>query len=152
MFDRIIWATDGSAGADAALLEVRRLAADGGRIIALHCTQLLTGRAGGFTAEPEEPEVLDKIHAQIEQLEADGYRVTFVTHRASMAVADTIAAVADEEEADLIVCGTRGLTALAGALTGSVSHRLLHSAHAPVLVVPEGAVAAEPSAKVPTAS
>ena len=72
MFDRIIWATDGSASADAALLEVRRLAADGGRIIALHCTQLLTGRAGGFSAEPEEPAGLDRLHAQIEQREADG--------------------------------------------------------------------------------
>jgi nucleotide-binding universal stress UspA family protein len=152
MFERIIWATDGSASADAALTEVKRLAADGGRIVAVHCTQLLTGRAGGFTAEPEEPEVIDKIEEQVAQLQADGYRAELVMHRAYTSVADTIAAVAAAEEADLIVCGTHGLTALAGAITGSVSHRLLHSAHAPVLVVPEGAVAPEPPAKVPAAT
>jgi nucleotide-binding universal stress UspA family protein len=152
MFERIIWATDGSAGADAALVEVKRLADDGGRIVAVHCTQLLTGRAGGFTAEPEEPQVLEKIAEQVRHLQGAGYSATLVTHRAYSSVADTIAAVAAEEEADLIVCGTRGLTALAGALTGSVSHRLLHSAHAPVLVVPEGAVAPEPSAGVPAAT
>jgi nucleotide-binding universal stress UspA family protein len=142
MFERIIWATDGSAGADAALAEVRRLAADGGRIVAVHCTQLLAGRAGGYPAKPEDPAVLEKIEEQVAQLRADGYDATLVKHRAYMSVADTIAAVADEEQADLIVCGTRGLTALAGAITGSVSHRLLHSAHAPVLVVPEGVAAA----------
>jgi nucleotide-binding universal stress UspA family protein len=142
MFDRIIWATDGSAGADAALAEVRRLAQDGGRIVAVHCTELLTGRAGGYPATPEDPAVLEKIEAQVAQLRADGYDATLVQHRAYMSVADTIAAVADEEEADLIVCGTRGLTALAGAITGSVSHRLLHSARAPVLVVPESVAAA----------
>lgn len=139
MFERIIWATDGSPGADAALTQVKRLAADGGRIVAVHCTQLLTGRAGGYPADPEDPEVLEKIRSQVADLQGAGYRVTLETHRASSSVADIVAAVADDQEADLIVCGTRGLTALAGAVGGSVSHRLLHSAHAPVLVVPDGA-------------
>jgi nucleotide-binding universal stress UspA family protein len=152
MFKRIVWATDGSTSADVALTEAKRLAADGARIVAVHCTQVLTGRAGGYTAEPEEPEVLERIEEQVAQLRADGYRAKLVAHRASIPVADAIAAVADEEEADLIVCGTHGLTALAGALTGSVSHRLLHSAHAPVLVVPEGAAAPEPPAMVPAAT
>jgi nucleotide-binding universal stress UspA family protein len=137
MFERIIWATDGSPGADAALTQVKRLAADGGSIVAVHCTQLLTGRAGAYPADPEDPEVVAKIRAQVAELREAGYRVTLETHRAH-SVGDTVAAVADGAEADLIVCGTRGLTALAGAVGGSVSHRLLHSAHAPVLVVPEG--------------
>ena len=139
MFERIIWATDGSPGADAALTQVKRLAADGGRIVAVHCTQLLTGRAAGHPADPEDPEELEKIRSQVAELQGAGYHVTLETHRASASVADIVAAVADDQEADLIVCGTRGLTALAGAVGGSVSHRLLHSAHAPVLVVPEGA-------------
>ena len=139
MFERIIWATDGSPGADAALTQVKRLAADGGRIVAVHCTQLLTGRAAGYPADPEDPEELEKIRSQVAELQGAGYDATLETHRAYSSVADTVAAVADDQEADLIVCGTRGLTALAGAVGGSVSHRLLHSAHAPVLVVPEGA-------------
>jgi hypothetical protein len=39
------------------------------------------------------------------------------------------------EEADLIVVGTRGLGTLRGAM-GSVTYRLIHRAHCPVLVVP----------------
>jgi nucleotide-binding universal stress UspA family protein len=138
MFERIIWATDGSPGADAALTQVKRLAADGGRIVAVHCTQLLTGRAGGYPADPDDPEMLEKIRAQVAELQEAGYRATLETYRAYSSVGDTVAAIADDQEADLIVCGTRGLTALAGAVGGSVSHRLLHSAQAPVLVVPEG--------------
>ena len=139
MFQRIIWATDGSTGADAALSEVKRLAADGGRIIAVHCTTLLTGRAAGNTGDPEEATVLARIRAQVAELEAEGFEVSFVTRRVSGSPANIIAAVAEKEEADLIVCGTRGLGALAGVLIGSVSQRLLHESHVPVLVVPEGA-------------
>lgn len=138
MFERIIWATDGSPGADAALTQVKRLAADGGRIVAVHCTQVLTGRAGGYPADAEDPEVIEKIRAQVAELQQEGYRVRLETHRAYSSVGDAVAGIADDQEADLIVCGTRGLTALAGAVGGSVSHRLLHSAHAPVLVVPDG--------------
>ena len=50
--------------------------------------------------------------------------------------AHTIAEEAKEAGADLIVVGTRGHTALAGLLLGSVTQRLLHIAPCPVLAVP----------------
>lgn len=43
--------------------------------------------------------------------------------------------VADEIKADIIVVGTRGLSALRGAIMGSVSHSLIEKASCPVLVV-----------------
>jgi nucleotide-binding universal stress UspA family protein len=43
--------------------------------------------------------------------------------------------VADETRADIIVMGTRGLSALRGAIMGSVSHALIEKATCPVLIV-----------------
>lgn len=42
---------------------------------------------------------------------------------------------ARETQADIIVIGTRGLSALRGAIMGSVSHSLIEKAECPVLVV-----------------
>jgi nucleotide-binding universal stress UspA family protein len=50
-------------------------------------------------------------------------------------VDDGILQAADEVKADIIVVGTRGLSALKGAIMGSVSHALIEKAHCPVLVV-----------------
>jgi nucleotide-binding universal stress UspA family protein len=50
-------------------------------------------------------------------------------------VDEAILKVADETQADIIVMGTRGLSALRGAIMGSVSHALIEKASCPVLIV-----------------
>ena len=50
-------------------------------------------------------------------------------------VDEGILKVADETKADIIVIGTRGLSALRGAIMGSVSHALIEKATCPVLIV-----------------
>ncbi|RVH85207.1 universal stress protein, partial [Sinorhizobium medicae] len=49
--------------------------------------------------------------------------------------AETILAVADEVDADLIVVGSRGLGGLRGLLVGSVSQKVVQHADCSVLVV-----------------
>jgi nucleotide-binding universal stress UspA family protein len=59
--------------------------------------------------------------------------------------AHVIAEIADKGGADLIVAGTRGYGPLVGLLLGSVTHRLLHIVHCPVLVVPPTSAGASTS-------
>jgi nucleotide-binding universal stress UspA family protein len=49
--------------------------------------------------------------------------------------AESIIRVAEEEKAELIVLGSRGLSAIKSFFLGSVSDRVIHHAHCPVLIV-----------------
>ena len=52
--------------------------------------------------------------------------------------AEQLAELADEEDADLIVVGSRGRGAFKAAFLGSVSYNLVGVARCPVLIVPPG--------------
>jgi nucleotide-binding universal stress UspA family protein len=51
-------------------------------------------------------------------------------------VARGILEAADDEDADLIVLGTRGLTGMRRLLLGSVAHDVAQHAHRPIAIVP----------------
>jgi nucleotide-binding universal stress UspA family protein len=65
-----------------------------------------------------------------------GFAVELRLERNDTSVWRKILDVADETEADLIVAGTRGQTALQSALLGTVSNAVAHHSARPVLVVP----------------
>jgi len=138
MYETIVWATDGSDGADVALGEALRLAElTGGRIVAVHCDQRLLGRGAAWPALADEDDRRIKIRRQVAELRAEGVDVELIARKSHHEAADVVAAIAAEAGAELIVCGTRGLGALSGAFLGSFTFRLLHVAPCPVLAVRE---------------
>ena len=140
MFKKVLWATDGSEGADRALPLVKELAADsGGELLVVHCEEVTAPyRTGGaYPAHANEDELKAKIERQVAELSKDGASAALQTTRTPVGgAAHAIADMATDNGAELIVVGTRGHTPLGGLLLGSVTQRLLHIAPCPVLVVP----------------
>lgn len=137
MYTRLLWATDASEGAEAALQEALRLLAPGGRLIAFHCDQRFAGgRAGGLPVVADEDERQRRLRDRVDELVADGVDAELVVGTTHHSPAHRIVQAAGETDVEAIVCGTRGFGAVHGALLGSVSRELLHHAHVPVVVVP----------------
>jgi nucleotide-binding universal stress UspA family protein len=138
VFKVIVLGLDGSDPSDRAIPVARELAEkDGGQIEVVHVRELMPGRAGGYPVHPDEDEIVAKVRRQVEELNSEGTKaslhlVTAVIHGPAHAIAE----VADEVDADLIAVGTRGHAPVTGLLLGSVTQRLLHIAHCPVLAVP----------------
>jgi nucleotide-binding universal stress UspA family protein len=140
MFATLVLALDGSDASDMALECAARLAKEQGSAVrVVHVVELAVGRGGG-TLHLDESGIRAKIEGQVERLCSDGVNAKLEVHPAiAGGPAHVIADVAVRVDADMIVTGTRGKTALAGFFLGSVANRLLHLAHCPVLVVPDAA-------------
>ena len=136
MFATIVLALDGSEGSNKAIPVATELARqDGARVVIAHVEQL-AGKGGG-PIRANEDEIQAEIRKRAEELSDDGIEVS-VEMRSVMlgGPAHSIAEIADESGADLIVAGSTGHTAVGGFLLGSVTQRLLNVASCPVLVVP----------------
>jgi nucleotide-binding universal stress UspA family protein len=138
MFKGIIWASDGSEHADRALDYARGLAeASSARLLALHVKEITVGRGGGYPVQVDEEEVEQKIQGQVKDLKDAGLNADYEQHGTTAGgAAHAIAAAAKDAGAEVIVVGTRGQGPITGLLLGSVTNRLLHVAHCPVLAVP----------------
>ena len=139
MFKTIVLAVDGSESSDRAVAYAGDLVREsGGRIVAVHIKEMIAGRFAG-PVHVDEDDLQAKIRAQIKELSDSGVSATLEMHSAMTGgPAAIIAETAAREKADVIVAGTRGHTALAGVIVGSVAQRLLHLAPCPILVVPLG--------------
>jgi nucleotide-binding universal stress UspA family protein len=137
MFKTIVLALDGSESSDRALTYAGDLARQsGGRIVAVHIKELIAGRFAG-PVHVDEDELQAKIRRQVKDLNDAGISAEVEMHSSMTGgPAPIIADAARSAGADVIVTGTRGHTALAGVIVGSVAQRLLHLAPCPVLVVP----------------
>jgi nucleotide-binding universal stress UspA family protein len=137
-FSRILLATDGSPNAEGAFQYARDLALrEKAQVILVHAFRSIPTHLG----EPWREQVIEKTVAHGEQvanhvaerLQEAGIDV--IVEVLEGPPADAILRVADVRQCDLIVMGNRGHGEVASLLLGSVSHRVVAHAHAPVLIV-----------------
>jgi nucleotide-binding universal stress UspA family protein len=94
---------------------------------------LSDGDAGFIDYKPLEEAARKKIDAAKEIVASNGLSAS--TRMESGPTADTIINIAEEEAADLIVIGSRGLSTAKRFLLGSVSNSVSHHTPCPVLIV-----------------
>lgn len=154
MSTSIVCGLDGSDESAAALAVAAGLAERlEARLILAHVVepvQRLSSRASGIgglaAADPvsvqEEIDVQEEAGASLLERAAETSGVADAGFRVEVGLpAERLAEIADEEEAELIVVGSRGRGAFKAAFLGSVSTSLVGIARCPVLIVPPGAVA-----------
>ena len=66
----------------------------------------------------------------------DAAGVKYTAHRSVGPIAESIVGQAKQLGSDMIYMGTRGQTALANMVLGSVATRVLHLAHIPIVLIP----------------
>jgi nucleotide-binding universal stress UspA family protein len=141
----ILCGVDGSADSQAALRAATRLAEQlGARLVVAHVVQPEQMRpvAAGARLMPALSLGIEAGERLLEEI-LETHELTDVERRVGTGVpADRLADLADEEDAELIVVGSRGRGAFRAAFLGSVSSDLIGVARCPVLVVPPGAAEA----------
>jgi nucleotide-binding universal stress UspA family protein len=152
MFKTILWATDGSETAARALPYALSLGElDHAKLIVAHARETFAGRAGAYPVLADERELREQIGRQVEELQGDGLDATLIVRTCNAGhAARTIAEIAEEVGADLIVVGTHGYGRVAGVLIGSVTQALLHEGVCPVLAIPTGRPVKELKQKLAT--
>jgi nucleotide-binding universal stress UspA family protein len=140
MFTTILCATDGSQHADRALRCATELARqDRTQLHIVHVTErLLGGRLSGENVFLNESEINDAIKAQTARIAAEtGVNASLhIVKGTTSRIAERLAQIAEDLDADLIVIRTHGRTPLGGLVQGSVTQRLLHATSRPVLALP----------------
>lgn len=154
MRSSIVCGVDGSTDSDAALSVAARLAERlGVRLVLAHVAELVStpyaysAPFGGMTmagpmAALEEQTDYERDGKRLLEHVAAGAGVAGAEHRVELGLpAERLAEIADEEDAELIVVGSRGRGAFKAAFLGSVSNSLVGIARCPVLIVPHGTTA-----------
>jgi nucleotide-binding universal stress UspA family protein len=146
MIKRILLATDGSENAMKATRWAAELAKTyAAKVTVLHVVHIPTALAGSTVLPGGATDVAVVTRLMEQAAEGvltvttsllDEEQVEYETRIEYGHTAETIVRVAEEERADLIVMGSRGLTNASALLLGSVSHKVLHAVHdKPVLIV-----------------
>jgi nucleotide-binding universal stress UspA family protein len=146
----VLFCYDELEGSRAAMAAAAELVAHPAPAVVLTIWQpaaVLLARAGGFgggylsdegKVDGEQAQLAGEAAEEgVERARDHGYDASSRVEEATEGAGRRIIEIADELDARLIVCGRRGLGAVASALLGSVSHVVLAHAGRPVLIAPE---------------
>jgi nucleotide-binding universal stress UspA family protein len=136
MVERIVLAVDGSAPSNRAIETAADLARKlGAEVIVLHVREREVAHVGAPDDESTD-EVRDLVDGTVRQLKDIGVSARGEVQSTMFGrAARVILEAANQDGAGMIVMGSRGLSDLAGLVLGSVTHKVLHLARCPVLVV-----------------
>jgi nucleotide-binding universal stress UspA family protein len=136
MFERIVLAVDGSAPSNRAIDAAAELARRiGAEVIVLHVREREIAHIGAEEIESTD-KVRELVDGTVRQLKDTGVSARGELQSTSFGrAARVILEAANQDGAGMIVMGSRGLSDLAGLVLGSVTHKVLHLARCPVLVV-----------------
>lgn len=152
MSGSIVCGVDGSADSRAALKVAAELANRlGTRLVLAHVAEPayipyagaapFGGMAGSMAAREEIDTEKQAAKRLLEHVAVDAGLPDAEQKVAIGSPSEALADLADEENAELIVVGSRGRGAFKAAFLGSVSNSLVGVARCPVLIVPHGAAA-----------
>jgi len=143
----ILLAVDGERHVRAATGLTGELAGGtGDRVIVLHVHEFAVGRFGRLQVDCPEGEGERLVEEIVSGLKDAGITAAAEIREARTGhIARTILEAAAEHDARMVVLGSGGRTDMPHIPFGSVSHRLLHWARMPVLIVPEQPAAEEAS-------
>jgi nucleotide-binding universal stress UspA family protein len=136
---QIVIATDGSPQAQEAVEVGLELAKEqGSDVTFVHVAPPDEFRGGrGGTVPVVHRQEIDETESALKAAAgaADQAGISYALERISGETVDTVVALADSKDADLIVVGSRGRGAVTATLLGGVSRGVLREAKRPVLVV-----------------
>ncbi len=136
-FRKILLAVDGSPNSRLAVRHAINMArCSGGHVVLLHCQSEIPSLVGGSARAALLEEIHKEAEAMLaifrEDLREEGVNFSMLLVHGKPH--DAIVRAAEEENCDVIVMGSRGLSDFEGMLVGSVAHRVLSLAHVPVLI------------------
>jgi len=144
MFNVVVAGTDGSETAAKAVAEAAELCAKtGGRLLIVSAFTAVSQRQLEAEAAEAPADVQWMVHAR-EEVEANLSEAQALAEERGVAVetfarrgdpADAILDVAEEQGADLIVVGNKGMTGAKRFLLGSVPNKISHHAPCSVLII-----------------
>ena len=133
MFEKILLAVDDSdPSARAAEMGEKLATLSNSEVVVLHVHEILPTRGGPVDMRMTESEVADETASGLRGKGVNAHAVKI--HAYHGLVPNQIVSIGTENDVDLIVMGSRGLSDIAGMFLGSVAHKVLHLAKCPVLI------------------